>query len=93
MGFVSWYDKRIRQGLEFSGVNKEAVQRHFDLYEKHGFTGFRIRCGEQVREMFSKANNPIIASANYMEYLYDRVEALFERRGERALVSIIDAVT
>ena len=69
----------------------DTVQRHFDIMERHGYTGFNIRTDLEVDKLFGE--DQWMKQAEYRNYLLNRIGATFERRLGSFLVGIINAVT
>lgn len=90
MGFSRWYDKRIREKLEFPDIPKETVQRHFDVYEEFGYTGFMWRTDKELDELFK--GKPCIEWADYIIYLGERVDSKLNNLITRVLVTTADAI-
>ena len=84
---LRWYENRRRNKLEFPGLSKETVQRHYDLMVENDFS-FRVL--DDANELFRK--RPCEDYTNYVTYLIDKKQSRLEERAVRFLINLVDTI-
>lgn len=91
MGIVRWYHGKVRDGLNFEGVPKQTVQRHFDAFRTLGYLGFLTSDeGWDLNLLFE--DNPS-KKMEYLNYLCSRSNRFLPNVARRIVEGLADLIS